>query len=153
MKGMLVRHLVALMLACPVVGQSTTGETQAAGDEISQKSIAYAVRATSGMRQGMHDPTAFTILQVTAITKQEKDGTITFSGCVHYVGSNLYGGRMQRHGSYQVNKKGQLTIWTGTETSYCETHKNEVHKDVTAEVQGSLSQTATDCVCKVVRPI
>ena len=153
MKRMLVRLLVASMLASPVAGQAPMGGAQAAGDEISQKSIAYAVRATSGMRQVMHDPPAFTILQVTAITKQEKDGRITFSGCVHYVGSNLYGGRMQQHGSYQVNKKDQLTIWTGTETSYCETHKNEVHKDVTAEVQESLSKTATDCVCKVVRPM
>lgn len=153
MKKVLVRLLVALTLACPVVAQNPTGGTQRPGDEISQKSIAYAVRATSGMRQVMHDPTAFTILQVTAITKREKDGRITFSGCVHYVGSNLYGGRMQQHGSYQVSKKDQLTIWTGTETSYCETHKNEVHSDVTSEVQESLSKTATDCVCKVVRPM
>jgi hypothetical protein len=105
------------------------------------------------MRQVMHDPTAFTILQVTAITRQEKDGRIAFSGCIRYVASNLYGGRMQQHGSYRIDKKDQLTIWTGTETSYCETHKNEVHQDVTAEVQESVSQTATDCVCKVVRPM
>jgi hypothetical protein len=100
MKRMLVRLLVALVLTCPVVGQNPTCGAHATGDEISEKSIAYAIRATSGMQHVMHDPTAFTILQVTAITKQEKNGRITFSGCVHYVGSNLYGGRMQQHGSY-----------------------------------------------------
>jgi hypothetical protein len=110
-------------------------DQQAGKGETTAESTAYAVRATSEIHNVMLDPTSFTVLQVIAITKQEKDGRTSFRGCVHYVGSNSFGGRMQRWGGYSVNKKGQLNSWSGTEYTDCYIHKNEVQTDVTAEVE------------------
>jgi hypothetical protein len=103
-------------------------------------STEYAIRATSEIRDEMYDPTAFTILQVIAITKKEKDGRISYRGCVHYVGSNLNGGRLQRWGGYSANKKGELRSWAGGEYDTCSIYKNDVEVDVTADVSKILGQ-------------
>jgi hypothetical protein len=111
----------------------------ASGEPTDDEIIDYALRAASAIRNGLYDPTSFTLLQVVAFTKHEKDGRTTFHGCVHYVGSNLYGGRMQRWGSYSVDKKGRFSFSPGNEYSNCYVNKNDVRKDVTDEIQNALS--------------
>jgi hypothetical protein len=120
-----------------VAGQNSASSGHAVTDEITLQSIRYASDATARIRDLMLDPTAFTVLQVIAITKQEKDGRTSFRGCVHYVGSNSYGGRRQQWGAYSVNKKGKLNSWLGGEGTHCNINKNDVQTDVTGEVQKS----------------
>jgi hypothetical protein len=104
------------------------------------RSIDYAIQATSDIRNSMLDPTSFTVLEVIAATKQEKDGRTSFKGCVRYVGSNIVGGRLQRWGNYSVNKNGQLKSSAGNQYSGCYIGKNDVQVDMTVEVKKAISQ-------------
>ncbi len=95
-----------------VMGQSSTRSGQATEDEITQKSIEYAAQATADFISHANDPTSFTLLKVIAVTQsKKKNNKVSYAGCVHFVGSNLYGGRMQTWGSYTVDKNGYVTYW------------------------------------------
>jgi hypothetical protein len=130
-------------LTAPAVERPRTDESsKSPAFSGSVKSIGYAIRATLDIRDIMIDPTSFTLLQVVAITRREKDGSTSFRGCVHYVGSNRMGGREQAWGGYSIDRKHPLEVksWPGGEYSDCYIHKNEVQIDVTGEVQKYLSE-------------
>lgn len=106
-------------------------------DETTQKSIDYATQATSRIRDAALDPFSFTLLQAVAITRQEKNGRMTFYGCIHYVASNAFGGRIQRLDEYSVNKKGGLDV-TSFGDLHCSFAKSYARTDVTADVVKAL---------------
>jgi hypothetical protein len=90
------------------------------------------------MRDSVLDPTSFTVLQVLVSPKS--------GGCVHYVASNTFGGRVQQWGIYGSDKKGRLSVYLLTSTVLLSTQnivdgciKTSV-RDVTAEVKKALSQ-------------
>lgn len=84
--------------------------------EARQEEINYAVEAINKIRNGLIDPTSFTLLQLTTSEKWDKHGTVTYQGCIHFVGSapcyNIYsntcGMKMQQFASYSVDKKGRM---------------------------------------------
>ena len=91
----------------------------------------------------MLDPTAFTVLQVIAAWRQGKKGEIRYEGCVHYVGSNAFGGRLQRWGTYSANKRGEVRTLpeaSGCYDSYFIPKYGWTHIDATADVKAALSQ-------------
>lgn len=117
----------------------TKVDVQAAAQKVAETlAITYAVQGASDIRNALLDPTSFTLLQVISITKRKKDGQIQYRGCVHYVGSNRMGGRIQMWGGYFVNKKGKLTSGAGTENMGCYIASNEQQADVTEEVSRAL---------------
>ncbi len=139
MKGIPAGLLAALVLVGAAVGQNATGSDQATTDEANRKTIAYAVQAISGIRSNMHDPSSFELLQALVFTRQQKNGRTSVRGCIHYMGTNLFGGRLQVWGFWGVNKKGQLGYEGGTESNNCLYLKDEVKKDITDEVRKLLS--------------
>ncbi len=108
--------------------------------DVAVRLSAYGYQAAIQIRDALTDPTSFTLLRVIAITKQEKNGMIKFRGCISYVGSNVYGGRLQRWGNYSVDKDHRVRAGVGGQYSSCEIGKSEDSKDVTTEVQDLLSR-------------
>jgi hypothetical protein len=131
--------IAMLALAETMSPQNRTNNDQDRKEDTSTKSAEYAIRATLEIRDAMLDPTAFTVLQVVAITKQEKNGRTSFKGCVHYVGSTRAGGRLQAWGGYSVDKRNRLNSWPGGENGYCSVSRTETQTDVTNEVKKFLS--------------
>ena len=78
------------------------------------------------------------MLQVVAITHSEKKGRTSFKGCVHYVGSNAFGGRIQKWGTYSVTDNGDI-LSSPQEGLLCCYGRGE-QTDVTAEVKKAISQ-------------
>ena len=100
--------------------------------------VNLAIRGITMMRDSVLDPTSFTVLQVLVSPKS--------GGCVHYVASNTFGGRVQQWGIYGSDKKGRLSVYLLTSTVLLSTQnivdgciKTSV-RDVTAEVKKALSQ-------------
>jgi hypothetical protein len=99
--------------------------------------VNLAVRGITMMRDSVLDPTSFTVLQVLVSPKS--------GGCVHYVASNTFGGRVQQWGIYGLDKKGRLSVSLLTSTVLYTQNivdgciKTSV-RDVTAEVKKALPQ-------------
>jgi SH3-like domain-containing protein len=117
--------------AAPYARQSSPAEKSGA-------EVSYAIEVTSDIRNSMLDPTSFTILQVIAIHWQRKNGTVEFRGCVHYVGSNVVGGRLQGWGIYEVSKKGRVSVVP--QSIWGECYGFGERTDVTTEVKKGISQ-------------
>lgn len=111
----------------------------------------WAEQGVSILRDNMKDPTAFTVLQVIARThplSTLKGKLIDQWGCVHYFGTNSYGGRGQHWGGYQLKsgkggKKDSFYIWGDfdPDTGQCPVlRKNETEIDVTEAVKKFLSE-------------
>ena len=100
--------------------------------------VNLAVRGITMMRDSVLDPTSFTVLQVLVSPKS--------GGCVHYVASNTFGGRVQQWGIYGLDKKGRLSVSLLSTVLYTQNIVDGCIKtsvrDVTAEVKKTLSQGA-----------
>lgn len=100
-----------------------------------------ALQATKMLRDGALDPGSFTLLQATSYTKTDKKGRTEYGGCVHFVASNAFGGRVQQWGWYKVDKyDGQFRYGFPVPYDPCNYSKDAVVADVTAEVKKALSQ-------------
>jgi len=94
--------------------------------------VNQAIQGTIMMRDGVRDPTSFTVLQVLL----EPNG-----GCVHYVASNAFGGRVQQWGVYSMDKKGRITVALNLQFQYyIDWCVKSSWRDVTAEVKKAISQ-------------
>jgi hypothetical protein len=102
-------------------------------DDLLNVEVYHAYQGVRQIQNVMLDPSAFTLIQVISITGRKKDQTY-YRGCVHYIGSNAYGGRLQRWGGYSTDKKGIVNGFPGTEYTTCQIKSNEKQKDVTKEV-------------------
>ena len=98
--------------------------------------IGYAIRATREMRDGVLDPASFTLMQVVSYyTKADKKGRIEIGGCVHFVASNAFGGRVQQWGWYEVGRYSDQFHSGVVPYDSCVHPKDAVVTDVTAEVK------------------
>jgi len=142
--------MVRFMLVCaaclifapvrPVFAQADRARqtiVPAADDDATSK--AYALKACPKLRDEMKDPASFTLLQLVAITRTDKDPAkkSVFRGCIHYVASNSFGGREQAWGAYYVDRKEQLNVFGGepgnSSLNCMSLHKRETSVDVTAD--------------------
>lgn len=129
-------------------GAAIAREIQKANAAVSYSTseVEYATQAKKQLRDMMVDPTSFTVLQVTSFVQYDKHGRATFSGCVRYLGSNVYGGKVQRWNQYQVGSRGVVVdtthdwSWSASHYSECYLPYKAVQTDVTAEVKKALSQ-------------
>lgn len=117
------------------------------GDDDSRTSKGYALRACQELRIEMKDPESFTLMQVVAFTRLDKEPKKKsgFRGCIHYIAGNSFGGRLQAWGGYYVDKKGRVNVFGGEPgeprpSNYCMYLKSrETSADVTADAVSSLS--------------
>ncbi len=121
---------------------STGPANVAAADD--DQSKAYALEACKRLRNRMKDPGSFTLMQVVAIARQNKDPKkpSDFRGCIHYVASNIFGGREQAWGSYWFNGKELQTYVGGPGDNgwgCLRTKSREKSTDVTSDAVSFLS--------------
>ena len=95
--------------------------------------VNFAIQGTTMMRDQAVDPTSFTVLQVLLGPKYG-------GGCVHYVASNTFGGRVQQWGIYGSDKKGRMSVYLGIDYNIVDGCIKTSVRDVTAEVKKALSQ-------------
>jgi hypothetical protein len=98
--------------------------------------IGYAIRATKEMRDAVWDPASFTLMQVVAYyTKADKKGRIEIGGCVHFVASNAFGGRVQQWGWYEITRYSDQFHSGVVSYDSCVHPRDAVVTDVTTEVK------------------
>jgi hypothetical protein len=134
----------------PALNNDCTDASQVHGNiekDCNALSKAYAIQATTMLRNEVIDPTSFTLLEVVAFMRSNKNPhkPLIFAGCIHFVASNRLGARMQSCGGYYVDKKGNLQVGAGDPASTgdpctCVNHdERRVREiDVTAEAKSSI---------------
>jgi hypothetical protein len=92
------------------------------------------------MRDGALDPASFTLMQVVSYyTNADKKGRIEIGGCVHFVASNAFGGRVQQWGWYEITRYSDQFHSAVLPYDSCVHPRDAVVTDVTAEVKKALS--------------
>ena len=108
--------------------------------EVQTYHLGYAIRATREMRDGALDPASFTLMQVVSYyTNADKKGRIEIGGCVHFVASNAFGGRVQQWGWYEITRYSDQFHSAVLPYDSCVHPRDAVVTDVTAEVKKALS--------------
>jgi len=155
---MTFQRLLLVCAVCSLVGASglptvfaqADGAGQAnvpAADDDPATSKTYALKACQELRSELKNPESFTLMQVVAIARRDKDPkkNSSFRGCIHYIASNSFGGRAQAWGGYYVDKKGHVSVYGGEpgeprDLNHCADLKSrETSTDVTADAASFLS--------------
>lgn len=136
---MMLRIAIILLPALRCVGQDAPAVQHA-----TDPSRDDALRAVSMLRDEMKDPESFTVMQAVFITRQDKNNPTQqepwVRGCVHYIASNSFGGRLQRWASWNRDRKGRISVYGGQDSSYpcMKLRPREALTDVTPDVVSSL---------------
>jgi len=115
------------------------GEVSSSPGEVSAKLIDYAVEAALEFRSNVFNKTDFKVLKVIAVTQQKKNGKVSYNGCIHFIGNNIYESGIDRWVNYSLYKGKISFSAVVTESSNCHMFSG-VKNDVTAYVQNALSR-------------